>query len=142
MLTEKRIRDAKPGGKTRVLWDGQVRGLGVRIAAGGTKAYVLSYRAGGRKHIATLARCSEIGLREARERAGTELARVRDGEADVLSRRRETRAVPTVADGLDRFFAEFVVDRMALGKLKARTVHEYRLQAESVIRPALGSGRL
>ena len=138
MLTEKRIRDAKAGEKTRVLWDGQVMGLGVRIAPGGTKAYVLSYRAGGRKHIVTVARCAEIGLREARERAGAELARVRDGEPALLSRRREVRAVPTVGEGLDRFFAEFVEDRIALGKMKQRTVHEYRLQAASVIRPALG----
>ena len=56
MLTEKRIRDAKPGPKPAILWDTAIKGLGVKIQPGGTKAFVLSYRAGGRKRMATLAR--------------------------------------------------------------------------------------
>ena len=44
MLTERRIRDAKPEPKTRFLWDGQVKNLGVRITPKGAKSYVLFYR--------------------------------------------------------------------------------------------------
>ena len=43
-LTERRIRDAKPGPKTAIVWDDQVRGLGVRITSGGTKSLILNYR--------------------------------------------------------------------------------------------------
>ena len=63
MLTERRIRDAKPEPKTRFLWDGQVKNLGVRVTPKGAKSFVLFYRTGGRKHLATLARCSEISLK-------------------------------------------------------------------------------
>lgn len=78
-LTEHRIRDARPGKKTIILRDREVVGLAVRIAPGGTKSYVLDYRAAGRRRLATLARCSEIALRDARAMAGRELVAIRTG---------------------------------------------------------------
>ena len=77
MLTERIIRDAKPGPKPRILWDREQKGLGVKVQPGGTKSFVLDYRVGGRQRRVMLARCSEIGLREARDRAGVELATIR-----------------------------------------------------------------
>ena len=141
-LTERRIRDAKPGPQTAFLWDGTVRNLGVRITPKGAKAFVLFYRAAGRKRLATLARCSEISLREARERAGRELAAIREGESDPLERRRAAREAPTVDDALDRFFEEFAPARMEAGRLAERTVREYRAQADRYLRPALGTRRV
>ena len=138
MLTERRIRDLKPAAKTAFLWDGQVKNLGIRITPKGAKAYVLFYRTAGRKHLATLARCSEISLKAARERAGRELAAIRDGEADPLERRRERREAPTVAEGLDRFFDEYAPARVAIGRMSPRTVVEYRKQARRYLLPALG----
>ena len=73
-LTEKRIRDAKPGNKTAIIWDRIIVGLGLRVTPGGTKAYVLGYRIGGKKRLVTLARYGEISLAEVRDRAGRELA--------------------------------------------------------------------
>ena len=49
MLSELKIRNARPETKTRILWDQQVKGLGVRITPKGTKAYVLDYRMNGRR---------------------------------------------------------------------------------------------
>ena len=142
MLTERIIREAKPEVKTRILWDAQVKGLGVRITPAGAKSYVLNYRIGGRSKRATLARVSELPLKVARERAGTELAAIRAGESDPVERRREAREAPTVSDGLDRFFDEFVPGRIAMGRLKDSTVREYRHQAERPIRPAIGKLRI
>ena len=142
MLTERRIRDAKSEPKTAILWDGTVKGLGVRITPKGAKAYVLSYRAGGRKRLATLARCSEVSLQEARTRAGRELAAIRDGETDPLERRREAREAPTVNDGLDRFFREFVPERLAEGRMTRTTAAKYRNQADNFLRPTLGRMRV
>ena len=141
MLTERTIRDAKPEAKTRFLWDAQVKGLGVRITPAGAKAYVLFYRAAGRKRLATLARTSELSLKAARERAGDELAGIRAGGSDPLERQREAREAPTVAEGLDRFFDETVPERIAIGKLKPKTVQEYRLQSRT-IRAAIGGRRV
>jgi integrase len=138
MLTEKRIRDAKPEAKTRILWDSQVRGLGARVTEAGVKSYILNYRVAGRERRATLARCSELSLRAARERAGRELAAIRAGESDPLERQREARSVPTVADGLDRFFGEFAPERVRLGRMTPRTVEDYGYAAKGYIRPALG----
>ena len=142
MLTERRIRDARAESKTRFLWDVQVKNLGVRITPKGVKSYVVFYRSAGQKHLATLARVAELSLREARERAGRQLAAIRAGEAHPLERRRRGREAPTVADGLDRFFDEYVPTRLAIGRMAPRTVQIYRSQAKLYIRPALGGQRV
>ena len=142
MLTERRIRDAKPEPKIRILWDGTIKGLGVRITPAGAKSYVLSYRTANRKRLATLARCAEVSLRSARERAGEELARIRAGETDPLERRREAVEAPTVTDGLRRYFDEYVPQRIAIGRMNERTVVDYKLQAGRYIEPALGRRKI
>lgn len=119
-LTERTIRDAQPGPKQRFVWDAQVKGLGVRITPAGSKAYVLDYRIHGRRRRGVLARVSDVSLREARQRAGVELARIRAGESDPLTRRQEAREAPTVNDGIDRFFGEYAPARIATGRLRGR----------------------
>ena len=142
MLSERIIRKAKPEPKTRILWDQEVKGLGVRITPKGTKAYVLDYRINGRRHRVVLARTAEISLAEIRKRAGAELVRIRAGESDLLTRRREARASPTVNEGLERFFAEYVPARLAAGRMTQGTVNTYRQQAARHLRPALGRQRI
>ena len=142
MLTERRIRDSKPGPKPTIMWDSQVAGLGCKVFPSGQKSYVLSYRAGGRKRLATLARCSEMSLKAARERAGAELVGIRDGEGDPLERRRDAREAPTVADGVQRFFEEYVPRRIADGRMSERTKLDYRTQATLTILPGLGKRKI
>ena len=138
MLTERIIRDAKPGPRTRILWDSTVTGLGVRVTPKGVKSYILNYRVNGRERRATLARVSETSLKIAREMAGKQLVRIRSGEADPLERKREAKEAPTVADGLRRFFDEFVPERVEIGHLSPRTVQDYRWQAGRYLEPDLG----
>ena len=138
MLTERIVRDAKPGPKIRILWDSTVKGLGLRITPKGVKSYILNYRINGRERRATLARASEISLKIARERAGDQLVRIRAGEDDPLERKQEAKEAPTVANGLRRFFDEFVPARQKLGRLSARTRTEYRWMARRYIEPSLG----
>ena len=139
LLTERIVREAKPGLKPIIHWDRSLAGFGCKVFPGGRKSYVLSYRIGGRKRLATLARCSEISLRAAREKAGAELVRIRDGETDPLERRRLARDAPTVADALDRFFDETAPARIQAGRMTGRTVREYTNQAARYVRPSLGS---
>ena len=141
-LTEKRIRDAKPGPGNVLLWDRTIVGLGVRITPAGAKSFILNYRVDGRMRRATLAKCTEISLQEARDRAGPELAAIRHGEADPLQRRHEARQSPTVNDGLDRFFGEFVPRRIEDGLMAPRTAKDYQNQARLTVRPALGSMKI
>ena len=142
MLTERRIRDAKGEAKTRFLWDANVKGLGLRVTPKGAKAFVLSYRTGGRKRIVTLARVEALSLKAARARAARELDGIRDGKADPAERRREAREAPTVADGLDRFFNEYAPARQTIGRLAPKTIEEYGYQARGIIRPALGDRKV
>ena len=142
MLTERTVRDAKPEPKTRILWDRQVKGLGLRITPAGVKSYVLNYRTGGRERRATLARASEVSLKAARERAGAELASIRAGETDPLERRREAMEAPTVNDLLDQFFATYVPQRIAAGRMTQTTARKYKNQADNFVRPALGRKRV
>ena len=142
MLTERIIRDAKPAPVQRVLWDSQIKGLGVRVTVAGAKSYVIDYRTDGRQRRATIGRCFGMSLREARERAGRELASIREGEVDPLERRREGREAPTVGEGLDRFLDEYAPERIRLGRLSPRTLQTYCNQAKLYIRPALGKRRV
>ena len=142
MLTEKRIRDAKPGPRTTFIWDLEVRGLGLRVTLNGTKSYVLSYRVGGRKRLATLARASEVSLKSARERAGQELASIRSGESDPLERRRKAQEAPTMAELIDQFLTVEGPTRISHGRMTERTLHEYRKQVRAYLLPALGRHRV
>ena len=142
MLTERLIRDAKPRASTFTIWDSQVRGLGVRVTPAGAKAYVVDYRVAGRRRRSTLARCSELALRDARTRAGRELVAIRAGESDPLERRRGAREAPTVADALRRYFEEYAPARIQIGRLKASTVGEYRKHATRYVGPKLGRRKL
>ena len=140
-LTERAIRDAKPGSRTAFLWDAEVRGFGVRVTPAGALAFVLKYRAAGRQRLATIGRPGETSVRDARQLAGEMLAEARAGR-DPLGERQARREAPTVADGLDRFFGEFVPRRMADGRMAAGTVREYGKQARLTIRPALGAMKI
>ncbi len=142
MLTERKIRDAKPGPKPVILWDRKVVGLGCKVAVSGTKTFILNYRTAGRERRATLARCSEISLADARERAGRELAAIRNNEADPLDRRRAAREAPTVADAFERFLGAFAERRIANGRMAERTRYEYSHQARCYILPAIGGRKL
>ena len=139
MLTERIIRDAKADGKARTIWDSQVRGLGLQITQSGKKNFVLRYKVGERKRQAILARCAELSLAEARQRAGRELAAIRDGNADPLERRRKAREAPTVADLIEQFFNIEAPARIRRGRMRPNTVEVYRYQAGKHILPAIGT---
>ncbi len=138
MLTEKIIRDARASGKSYSIWDAKVPGLGLQITRGGTKNFVIRYMVDGKRRQAIVCRVGQLSLAEARKRGGAELAAIRGGEADPLTRREEQRTAPTVAEGVERFFDEFAPRRVELGRMSPRTVREYRHQADRYILPAFG----
>ncbi len=137
-LTERRIRDARPRAEAWTLWDSGIKGFGVRMSPGGTKSYLLMYRAGGRQRRWTFGRVGEMSLADARHVAREEMALIRLGRGDPAGKRQEAAAAPTVGDGIDRYFAEYVPARMSAGRLAERTVSDYRGHARRV-RPVLGN---
>ena len=68
--------------------------------------------------------------------------RIRAGETDPLERKREAREAPTVGDGLRRFFDEFALARLEMGRLSPRTVTDYRWMAGRFLEPVLGKRKI
>ena len=141
-LTERVVRNAKPGERAYVMWDQELKGFGAKVFPSGQKSYVLSYLSAGRKRLSTLGRCSEMSLRDARDRARPELVRIRDGEPGPLERREEELKAPTVNDALERFFNQTVPDRIAVGRFSERSAREYRKLARRYVAPALGEKQI
>ncbi len=145
-LTEKAVRDLKPGPKTTFLWDDRVSGkgrLGVRVTSAGAKAYVLDYfDAGGTRRRMTLGRPAEMSLAQARDRASRELAAIRDGRPDMAERRRQAIEAPTVADLIDQFLMVEGPARIKRGRMSERTLTEYRRQSKAYVLPAIGAKRV
>ena len=140
MLTERTIRNQKPGPNNQILWDAKLKGLGCRITPAGSQAFVLRYTdAKGRQRLATLARVSEVSLKDARELAARELVKIRMGEDDLLTRRKERRDSHSVAQGIASFFEEYCPRRVATKRMTPGTVREYRKQAERYLIPELGN---
>ena len=144
MLTERVVKTATaPGPNAVTLWDDKVTGLGLQVTPAGRRSFVLRFKdASGRKRQTIIARAGELSLREARKRAAAELVAIRAGEADPLERRRRVQEAPTVSEGLDRYFNEYVPTRMDAGRLAPSTVRKYRTLAERYIRPAMGKKRV
>ena len=135
-FTERVIKREKPGPKLKFLWDRDQVGLGARITPKGVKSYVLRYRINGRERVATLGRVSNISLKDVRIRAAKMLTGIEDG-IDPLEPQEENTE-PTVADGLRRFFDEYVPARIKIGRLKPKTVRDYKNQASKYVEPVLG----
>jgi hypothetical protein len=81
----------------RILWDDEIKGFGLRIAPGGTKSYVLSYRAGrGRnapQHRITIGKHgSPWTPDQVRQEARRLLGTIAAGDDPAAARKAEARA--------------------------------------------------
>ncbi|HYN76526.1 MAG TPA: tyrosine-type recombinase/integrase [Lamprocystis sp. (in: g-proteobacteria)] len=81
-----------------VLWDDEVPGFGCRLYPGGRKAFILSYRAGGRKRLLTVGTYGVLTLDQARTAARSELAKVETEGADPVATREKERQGETMRD--------------------------------------------
>ena len=121
-----------------VLWDTVVRGFGVRCREGGTRTYIVQYRAGSGRGAPL--RKYTIGKHgspwtpdTARKEARRVLGLVASG-ADPAAERMCDKKAGTVARLCETFLTEHVE-----AKRKERTATEYRRLIDLVIRPALGN---
>lgn len=105
-LTKRAIDDAKPSAREYVLWDTEVRGLGLKVTPSGRKLFALYYRtADGTQRKPKIGEFGAITLDQAREIARNMLARVRAG-GDPSAERKDARTSPTVEDAFNRFIEE------------------------------------
>ena len=107
-LTKRSIDAFRYRGGWDVRWDAAVPGFGVRVYPSGKKAFVLSYRARGRKRFMVLGRYgADLTLDQARTRARKE--RVKVGEnRDPLEEKRAAGRGRTFGDLVDDFMEKHV----------------------------------
>jgi integrase len=131
----KRVCDAAKPYPTRdmTVWDGALRGFGLRVWPSGRKVFVIQYRnAQGRIRRLTVGDFGRLTLEEARREARTLLGNVDKGR-DPLGERQQDRAGATVAQLAARYLVEH-----AEAKKKPRSVAEDRRLLDKRVLPPLG----
>ena len=111
-LTDKIIRGLpSPERSNRIAYDDDVKGLGVRVTAAGSKSFVLVYWVAGRQRRYTIGRYPEWPLTAARTEAKRLKLELRANGADPLARIERDRTAPTVADLCTRYIEEHAIKK-------------------------------
>lgn len=124
-------------GAEAVLWDTELKGFGVRVQHGGSKSYLLHYRAGTGRGAPlrklTIGRHGSPWTAEMARREAKRLIGLVENGADPAADKIARREAPTIADLAARFLAEH-----AEAKRKGSTAEEYRRLLDRIILPVLG----
>ncbi len=111
-----------------VVWDDRLPGFGVRVYPSGRKAFVLSYRAEGRKRQLTIGTYGALTLAEAKERAQKYLVTITDGD-DPLAKRIQR----ATAETLDALCSKYIEN---YAKQRKKTWYDDKLRIDNRILPA------
>src|SRR2546423_15358298 len=105
-LTKRVVDATEPDPRADVfVWDGELRGFGLRVRPGGTKTYVLQYRTRGRQRRMTIGRVGPMTPDDARKSALKLLAQVAHG-GDPSGERANERHSVTVKALCQRYLAD------------------------------------
>lgn len=123
------------------LWDGELRGLGVRVMASGVKSFILQYRNDtGRSRRIVIGRYGALTVEQARAKAKIELGSIAGG-ADPAYEKQGAKGKPTVSDLCNWYLKEAEAGRI-LGRrnrpIKASTLESDLSRIETHIKPLLG----
>jgi integrase len=137
-LTETILKRANVAeGAEETHWDGEMRGLGVRVRKFGgqvSKTWTIKYRnAAGAQRKLSLGTFPGVSVKDARKQARKELGRIAD-KADPVRERTRQREAGTVSGLLARFLKDHVKGK----RRAATTAAEYGRLIEKVIKPGLG----
>lgn len=125
-LTPQFIKSMEPPPSgNRIEWDAQERGLGIRITAGGHRAFVLRYVLEGRERRMTLGDFPTLTLTMARDIARKRKIEVANG-ADPLERKQGRRAAMTLGDAVALYVAGREAGTIGHRKPKPRSMEELR----------------
>jgi integrase len=105
------------------------RGFGVRVTAGGAKAFVINFRLGGKEHRYTIGQYPDWSALQAVREARTLRQRIDRGE-NPLEDRAPPPEVKTVAAVLDEFMARYARN--------LRSASEYQRTFDRLVKPAIG----
>jgi integrase len=142
-LTKRSVDAARaPNSGQEFLWDGELRGFGVRIVPSGLKTFIIQYRTlQGQSRRVTLGRYGIVTVEQAREQAKIKLGQIAAG-ADPAQERADIRKDVTVAALCDWYLTEARAGRI-LGRrnrpIKASTLDGDKSRIETHIKPLLGN---
>lgn len=141
-LTEMVLKRATvTDGAEETHWDGEVRGLGVRIRSFAgvlSRTWIIKYRnAAGAQRKMTLGDWPGLTVSAARTIAKKQIGRIAD-KADPVREKARTREAGTVALLLSRFLKDHVEGK----KRSETTAKEYKRLVTKVIIPELGSAQV
>jgi integrase len=104
-LTDEFARGAPTTTTTKIHYDGEVKGFGLRVTKAGARSFVLNYRANGVERRFTIGSYPDWKVSAARQEA-MRLKRLVDQGFDPMSERHEDRAAPTMSDLCDRYLSD------------------------------------
>src|SRR5215813_15569944 len=130
-----------PDGREAVIWDTEVKGFGVRAQRGGSKSYIVHYRAGTGRGAplrkVTIGKHSAPWTAETARKEARRLLGLVEGGADPAAGKIARKEAPTVANLVERFLSEH-----AQAKRKASTARVYRGLLDRIVLPALGKRKV
>ncbi|MFD1510674.1 tyrosine-type recombinase/integrase [Lacimonas salitolerans] len=131
-LTKRTVDAIEPQATEFFIWEESIPGFGLRVMPSGRKSFVVQYRAGRRPRRMSLGPSTVLTCDQARTRAITIIAAVKNGE-DPAADRAAKRNAATIKELAERFDKEHIAIRV-----KASTGKEYRRNLQRFILPALG----
>ena len=111
------------------------RGFGVRVTAGGVKAFVINYRIDGRERRYTIGAYPDWTVLAAVDEARALRERIDKGD-DPLEKRVKARSAPTVADLCDRYIEDYLPRKRESSQVNDRAM------IQAIIRPKLGNRKV
>jgi integrase len=141
-LTKRAVDGLAPPAKGQAfLWDGELRGFGLRVIPSGLKTFILQYRNGeGRSRRIVIGRYGVLTVEQAREQARIKLGQVAAG-SDPAEECATSRDAMTVIEVCDWYLREAEAGRI-LGRrhrpIKGSTLAMDRSRIETHIKPLIG----
>ena len=131
-VTQKTI-DALAPGVRRIVWDDQVKGLGVRVTEG-SLSWILDFRVDDRRRRVVLGPVARMTLKAARDRADEVRLGAKQGEDLTVNPR---KGEPTFGE-----VWRDMIDEVDKPKLSPATIRDYEDRADRLILPRIGSKRI
>jgi integrase len=128
-LTDRRVKSLSTDAVQTEFWDELVPGLALRVGRGGTKTWLVRYRANGKHRRLTIGRYPHLSLADAREKARKALADAQGGEDPA-----HERAIRRSKDTTFQALADEVINAKA--KLRPSTLRQYRQVLDAELLPA------
>jgi len=143
----KRVLDAADhqGAGSSMIWDGELKGFGVRIFGSGSKKFIVQYRTyDGQQRRMSIGAYGPLTVERARELARSILGKVAEGQdpADARQRRRDALSLSDVCDLYLKAADQGLLTGRKGAPKKASTLYTDRGRIDRHIKPLLGNRKI